>query len=56
MTGYLNVGISCNSEKAFEYISWHLGSLNGFRRRFVNNVPPLAEMPEPPYGGPCHDQ
>jgi hypothetical protein len=56
MTGYLNVGISCNSAEAYKYISWHLASLNQFRRRFVNNVPPLAEMPEPPYGGPCYDQ
>jgi hypothetical protein len=54
MTGYLNIGISCTTAKAEDYVTWHLDSLNNqFRRRFVDNVPPIVDMPSPPYGGPC---
>lgn len=56
LTGYLDVGISCNPATAYEYITWHLSAMNAqFRERFVENVPPLAEMPDPPYGGPCYE-
>jgi hypothetical protein len=54
-TGYINIGISCNSTYAQSYVSEHVYRANDYRRRFVNNIPPLIEMPLPPYGGPCYD-
>jgi hypothetical protein len=55
MTGFLNVGISCNTTTAENYVLWHLDTLNNtFRQRFVENVPPILDMPSPPYGGPCY--
>lgn len=54
MTGYLNVGVGCSpSDKAYEMVYMHQASANGYRNRISNNPPPLANLPLPPYGGPC---
>jgi hypothetical protein len=54
MTGRLNVGIACSPDKARAYIVDLLRALNlSFRTRFVESVPPIVAMPEPPFGGPC---
>lgn len=52
-TGYLNIGIGCSSfATAMAYATWDANSANGFRDRFVTNVPPVVTAPQP-YGGPC---
>jgi len=52
-TGYLNIGISCApNDTAYQYATWNAACANGFRDRFVNNVPPIIIATQP-YGGPC---
>jgi hypothetical protein len=52
-TGYLNIGIGCSPPvTATNYATWDANSANGFRARFVNNVPPVVTATQP-YGGPC---
>jgi len=52
-TGYLNIGIGCSSfATAMAYATSDANAANGFRDRFVTNVPPLVTAPQP-YGGPC---
>jgi hypothetical protein len=52
-TGFINVGIGCASQaQAFDNVSWHAGSANGYISRFVTNAPPVVGTPTP-YGGPC---
>ncbi len=52
-TGYLNIGIACApADTARAYAQWNQESANGFRTRFVTNVPPVITA-APPYGGPC---
>jgi hypothetical protein len=54
LIGYLNIGISCAPDGGMSYAYAHLESLNSaFRDRFVQNIPPLAVLPDPSYGGPC---
>jgi hypothetical protein len=55
LTGYLDIGISCASDGGLAYALNHLNNLNAtFRDRFVQNIPPIVSMPNPPYGGPCY--
>ena len=52
-TGYLNIGIGClPPDTAKDYAMWNADCANGFRDRFVNNIPPEV-TPIQPYGGPC---
>lgn len=52
-TGYLNIGIGCSPPAmASSYANWNTNAANDFRRRFVNNVPPVVTATLP-YGGPC---
>ncbi len=52
-TGYLNIGIGCSPfATAMEYATSDATAANGFRDRFVTNVPPVVTAPQP-YGGPC---
>lgn len=50
--GYLNIGIAC-SPKAWWYINDHVSVANGFRKRFVTDIPAELPMPPEPYGGEC---
>jgi len=52
-TGYLNIGIGCSPPAtAMSYATWDASSANGFRSRFVTNIPPMVTASSP-YGGPC---
>lgn len=52
-TGYLNIGIGCSAVPIPEtYATYDADSANGFRDRFVTNIPPVVTAPTP-YGGPC---
>jgi hypothetical protein len=53
LTGYLNVGISCAPDGGLAYAQKLLSAVNKMRNRFVQNIPPVAVIPDPPYGGPC---
>ena len=55
MSAYLHIGIGCADEyTAQSTVASHMNTCNvQFRRRFVD-PPPLLEMPDPPYGGPCY--
>jgi hypothetical protein len=52
--GYLNVGVSCESDGGLADTQWLLQGTNGYLDRFVKNIPPVLLMPGPPYGGPCY--
>jgi hypothetical protein len=55
--GYLNVGISCTPDTAQSAMLYLQNNLNlQYRRRFAADVPPIVEMPAPPYGGPCYEE
>ena len=59
MKAYLHIGIGCadNEYTARSTVESHMNSCNIlFRQRFVADIPPLLELPDPPYGGPCYDQ
>ena len=52
-TGYLNIGIGCSPpDIALAYVEANQEAANSFRRRFVENIPPVVSV-MPPYGGPC---
>lgn len=51
-SGYLNIGIGC-SPNAWITVTNMIGSANGYRSRFVTNIPEVLPLPAPPYGGPC---
>jgi hypothetical protein len=52
-TGLVNIGIGCSSiDTALAYATWNAENANGFRTRFVTDVPPTV-APTAPYGGAC---
>ncbi len=53
VTGYLNIGYGCLPEgEAAKIIKMEL---NKYRKFILTNPPPMLEMPNPPYGGPCFE-
>jgi hypothetical protein len=52
-TGFLYVGIGCAPEAIVaEYLSWHVGAVNHYRGRIVDDVPPPVTGAIT-YGGSC---